>query len=50
VTPAELLTLADRPAPPVIPGQLAVDDPRPVEVAEPPEPLFDLAAITREDT
>lgn len=45
MTPAELLTLADRPPPPVIPGQVAVDDPRPVVPAGPPEPLFDLDQI-----
>lgn len=46
MTPTELLALADRPPPPVLPGQLAVDDPRPVVPAGPPQPLFDLAAIT----
>lgn len=40
---ADLIALAERPAPPVIPGQLAVDDPQPVVPAGPPEPLFDLA-------
>jgi hypothetical protein len=39
---ADLWALADRPAPPVIPGQTAVDDPRPIEVAGDPEPLFPL--------
>jgi hypothetical protein len=44
---ADLWALAERPAPSVIPGQLAVDDPRPIEVAGEPEPLFDLGEITR---
>jgi hypothetical protein len=38
--------LLDRPPPAVPPGQLAVDDPRPVIPAGDPEPLFDLAPYT----
>jgi hypothetical protein len=47
VTPADLWALADRPAPPIIPGQTAVDDPRPVVPAGEPEPLFDPAVYAR---
>jgi hypothetical protein len=52
VTPAAALdrarALLDRPAPPAVPGQIAVDDPRPVVPADPePAPLFDLAELTR---
>lgn len=36
----------DQPPPAVLPGQTAVDDPRPVEPAGPTEPLFDLAEVT----
>jgi hypothetical protein len=49
VTPADLWALAGRPAPPVIPGQTAVDDPRSVVPAGEPEPLFHLPETTRED-
>lgn len=42
MTAADLWALADRPPPPLVPGQLAVDDPRPVVPAGEPEPLFHL--------
>lgn len=45
---ADLWALADRPAPDVIPGQLAVPDgPRPVVAAGPPEALFGIEDIPR---
>jgi hypothetical protein len=57
MTPAAALARArwvlDQPPPPVPAGQLAVDeptpaaDPRPVIPAGQPEPLFDLAEVTR---
>lgn len=39
---AELLAIADQPAPPVIPGQTVFGEPRPVVPAGDPEPLFHL--------